>query len=200
MTSPIRLSATDIADALERRIASGDDIDAVLGAVVDPLIAEHGAEAVISELEDGKDDPRVASALAYAADEADVPLTQAFTHDEILTAALEYLLTVGTPAWEESRARNCLYHGHWAWFALYDHHPGEGRGDFEDDEHFRLVLELVERAPLNNDVLWMIGDGPLAHAVPTEAHLANLRSLMETNEKLALTWRLNEVDWPYGTP
>lgn len=97
MTGPAQPSATAIAEAIERRIGAGGDENAVLGAVVYPLILEHGADAVLAELEAGKADPLVASALAYAADEAAVmPLTRWFTHDEIVTAALEHLLAVGT--------------------------------------------------------------------------------------------------------
>lgn len=193
MTGPTQLSATAIAEAVERRIGAGGDENAVLGAVVYPLILEHGADAVLAELEAGKADPLVASALAYAADEAAVlPLTRWFTHDEIVTAALEYLLTVGTPASERSRLRNDLHHGHWAWFALYDHHPGYG--GFEDGEHFRLVLKLIEAAPLDDTILFLIGDGPLAHSAAVPEHLARIQELAKSDPKIARAWWLNETD------
>jgi hypothetical protein len=192
MTASGPLSATAIAEAVERRIGAGGDEDAVLGAVVYPLMNEHGAEAVLAELGTGRENPLLASALAYAASEADVPLNNVFTSDEIVTAAHEYLLTVGSPAWEQSRLRNGLSHGHWAWFALFDHHPGNG--DFEDGEHFRLVLKLIEIAPLDDTVLFLIGDGPLAHSAAVPEHLARIQELAKTDPKIARAWWLNETD------
>jgi hypothetical protein len=196
----MQLSALEISKAIERRSEAGGDEEAILGAVVYPLVAEHGADVVIAELARRKKDPLVASAVAYVAGLADLRLTEVFSTGEILAAALDYLGTVGASDAQESSVKTGLRHGDWAWSALFGHVPGSAAGDFEDDEHFRLVLELVERAPTDDTVLWMIGDGPLAHAVADEARFAEMKRLMEGNRKLFRTWRLNEVDWPHGTP
>jgi hypothetical protein len=190
----MQLSALEISKAIERRSEAGGDEEAILGAVVYPLVAEHGADVVIAELATRKNDPLVASALAYVARLVDLRLTDVFSTGEILAAALDYLVTVAASEAESSVKRG-LRHGNWAWSALF-----LNAGDLEDEEHFRLVLELVERAPRDDRVLWMIGDGPLAHAVSDEARFAELKRLMEANPKLARAWRLNEVDWPRGTP
>ena len=194
----MELNAVAISEAIGRRSAAHGGEEAILGAVVYPLVAEHGAEAVLAELVTKKGDPLVASALAYAARLAGLRLTDMFSADEIVAAALDYLGTVGAPT--KSSIAHGLRHGNWAWSALFLHHPGDSAADFDDEEHFRLVLELIERAPWDNDVLWMIGDGPLAHAAADEARFDELNELMKTNPKLALIWRLMEVDWPHGTP
>lgn len=196
----MQLSALEISKAIDRRSAAGGDEAAILGAVVYPLVAEHGADVVIAELATRKRDALVASALAYVAGLADLRLTEVFSTGEILAAALDYLGTVGANDTEDSRVKTRLHHGHWAWSALFLHVPESAAADFEGDEHFRLVLELIERAPADDTVLWMIGDGPLAHAVADEARFAEMKKLMRGNPKLVRAWRLNEVDWPHGTP
>jgi hypothetical protein len=190
----MQLRARQISKAIERRSEAGGGEEAILGAVVYPLVADHGADVVIAELATRRKDPLVASALAYVARLVNLRLTEVFSTGEILAAALDYLGTVGTST-AESSAQTGLRHGHWAWSALFEHAE-----DLEDEEHFGLVLELVERAPTDDGVLWMIGDGPLAHAVADEARFAEMKRLMEGNPKLARAWRLNEVDWRTERP
>jgi hypothetical protein len=60
----MQLSALEISKAIDRRSAAGGDEEAILGAVVYPLVAEHGADVVIAELATRKRDALVASALA----------------------------------------------------------------------------------------------------------------------------------------
>ena len=115
----------DISEAIERRSASHGDERAVLGAgrLPDRGRARRRGRAWRACNQERRS--FVASALAYVVDElADLRLSDAFSADEIVAAALEYLLSVGTPGWEEAPVANGLRHGHWAWSALFLHQPG----------------------------------------------------------------------------
>jgi hypothetical protein len=197
----MQLSTEALVEAIERAGASAGTDERALGAVIYPLVEAHGVDAVVAELRANRADPLFASALAYAVQFSDLSLADVFSADEIVAAALDFLLMVHTPGWGESRESRVideLRHGHWAWSALFDHQPGQ-RNHLDDDEHFQLVLALIARAPSRNEILWMIGDGPLAHAAGDEARFAEIQERAKSDPKLALTWRLNEVDWPHGS-
>ena len=83
--------------------------------------------------------------------------------------------------------------GGWAWSALFQH--AYGTVDHLDDEsHFRILLKLLDVAPLDDGVLFMIGDGPLSHAAGEPARYAQIRALATKDPKLARAWWLNETD------
>ena len=154
--------------------------------IAESLMDEHGAEAVLAELSKGKDDPLVAAAIFEVCSMSGHRLREFFNGDEIVSAALAYLLTVET--WT-SNVRDGL----WAWSALFQHDCGSV-DHFDDEEHFGLLLDLIAVSPMDDSVLFMIGDGPLSHAAANPSLYARIQKLAETDPKIARAWWLNVTD------
>jgi hypothetical protein len=155
-------------------------------AVVEPLVAEHGEEAVLAVLATAKDDPYAAAALFEVCSMSGQRITDYCSDDAIVTAALAYLLGV------EPGTAN-LSTGAWAWSALWQHDSGSV-DHFDDESHFRILRVLIDEAPWDDTVLFMIGDGPLSHAAADPARYEEIQQLAKANPKLARAWVLNETD------
>ncbi|HZP72059.1 MAG TPA: hypothetical protein VFA97_01650 [Gaiellaceae bacterium] len=183
----MNLSPPDIRRAVEEANASvGGEWDGV-DWVAERLLDEHGLDAVVAELSAAKDDPLVAAVLFQAMTLSDRRLTEVFTEAEIVNAALQYLLAFESGASHRD--------GRWAWSALFQFSPEYSiSSDFDPEEHFDLVLKLLDRAPLDDTVLFLIGDGPLAHTAAIPSHFARIQELAKTDPKIARAWWLNETD------
>jgi len=187
----MNLSASEISKSIQEANASADDggwreWDAV-DDVVERLLDKHGRDAIVTELRDAREDPIIAAVLFDAMTLSGRRLTEVFSEEEIVSAALQYLLAV------ESGAG--LQDGAWAWSALFQFSPESSIDtDFDADEHFNLLLQLLQRAPLDDTVLFMIGDGPLAHSASVPEHFARIQELSKTDSKIARAWWLNETD------
>jgi hypothetical protein len=57
-----------------------------------------------------------------------------------------------------------------------------------------MLLKLIEKVPLNDNILFMIGDGPLSHAAGKRKYRERIEALMEIDERIARAWRLNVTD------
>ena len=136
-------------------------VDEVVGRLAD----EYGADAVLGELSKGKGDPFVAAFEIYSL--SGHRLREFFTGEEIVRDALSYLTA---DDWTGGIAQ-----GSWAWSALFEHYVGSV-DHFDDDEHAALVLDLLAATPMDDGVLFRIGDGPLAHAVADRLRRAHPRT------------------------
>jgi hypothetical protein len=186
----VPLDVQAVSAAIERGIRARDakHWDEAVGEVVNELIAKHGVEAVIAGLAHGKDDPLVAAALFEAYPLSDRRVTDLFSDEEIVEAALEHLLTVESGSADPRT-------GAWAYQALFQHGYDGGSDHFNDDEHFRILLKLIDRAPLDDfTVLFCIGDGPLSHAAADSARRERIMQLAATDPKIARAWWLNVTD------
>ncbi len=118
----------------------------------------------------------------------DRDISDVFSDEEIVDAALGFLLAFQG---EEVDIRNVPG---WGWSALFQH-IDYGRNDHLTDEaHFRLLLKLIEKVPLNDNILFMIGDGPLSHAAGKRKYRDRIVELQTTNPKVERAWWLNLVD------
>jgi hypothetical protein len=186
----VQLDVEAVSAAIENGIVvrDADHWDDAVAEVVDALIATHGVEAVIAGLAHGRDDPLVAAALFEAYSQSDRRVTDLFSDEEIVEAALQHLLAV------ESGSAN-LRTGGWAWSALFRHFYDGGTDHFTDEEHFRVLLKLIDRAPLDDTVLFCIGDGPLSHASGgNPARREKIMQLAAADPKVARAWWLNVTD------
>jgi hypothetical protein len=184
----MELDPAAVSDAIATLAEPGDfrsEWDAV-EAVVDPLVAQYGAEAVLAALAPAGDDPYVAAALFEVCSTSGIRLTQYFSDDAIVSAALTHLLGVG-------QGTASLSTGRWAWSALFQHDCGS-LDHFDDEAHLRILFRLIDEAPWDDSVLFMIGDGPLSHAAGNSAVSEEIRRLSDANPKLARAWLLNLTD------
>jgi hypothetical protein len=158
---------------------------AAVDELVDSLSDDYGAEATLGELRKGKEDPFIAAAIFEICSLNRRPLREFFSRDEIVDAALTYLTSEG---WTSGLGR-----GGWAWDALFQHDVGS-EDHFDDEEHFGLLLDVLARAPMDDAVLFPIGDGPLSHAAAAPTRYAEIQKLAETDPKIARAWWLNVTD------
>jgi len=63
-----------------------------------------------------------------------------------------------------------------------------------DEQHFRLLVTLIDRVPMDDKILWMIGDGPLSKALGSAECREQIEALRDTNPKVAQAIRLVEED------
>jgi len=159
--------------------------------VVAPAIAAYGPDAVISALVAAKADPYVAAVLVaisgpyHPPEGHDFRVTDLFSDEEIVRGALSFL---------EKFPDAGLADGNWAWTTLWNLWE-----QVEPAAQARLVKHLIEEAPWDDQVLWMIGDGPLSEVANEPAHLAVIEGDEAIREKVARIRRLVEVDWPHGS-
>jgi hypothetical protein len=141
--------------------------DRVLGPVLDPLIeAAGGPDPVIDSLAPHKGDPDVAEALWYVLFFGDPEyygarqrnMLTVFSEDEIVEAAVQLLLEFREDHFTDARGLP-----HWGWDALWQHEYYEA-DHLPNDAAFRMLLAVIERVPMDDKILWMIGDGPLYKA------------------------------------
>jgi len=124
--------------------------------LIEPIVSAHGRKTVLEQLVGAKCDPYIAALLVQLSGDDSFRVNEIFSDEEIVEAALVYLLAMPNAA---------LRDGQWAWTALWN-----GWDQFQPRDHYRILLELIDRAPWDDDILWMIGDGPLSH-VATDAAL-----------------------------
>src|SRR5437764_9251309 len=81
-----------------------------------------------------------------------------------------------------------LAEGNWAWTTLWNLWE-----QIEPAAQARLVKHLIEEAPWDDQVLWMIGDGPLSEVANEPANLAVIEGDEAIREKVARIRRPVEV-------
>ena len=115
--------------------------------------------------------PYVASALVYLSHRRRFSVLRVFSEEELLQGTLAHL-----------RSPSSFEHL-WAWRAMWFGHLSE-------EDHWRLVLDLIDRVPDDDDMLWQIADGPVAELEMLPHGVERLKDLARSNEKLARVLRL----------
>jgi hypothetical protein len=156
--------------------------------VAAPAVAVHGPEAVLSALASAKSDPYVAAVLVQLSGTygplGGLRVTELFSDEEIVGSALSFLAAFPNAGLDD---------GDWAWMTLWNQWD-----QLEAEDHVRLVEKLIERVPWDDQMLWMIGDGPLSTVADEPANLEIIESSAAIRDKVARIWKLVEVDWPHG--
>jgi hypothetical protein len=180
-----RVISAAIADAM----ASGDRAseEEAIRALMERLVEDRGEDAVAEALAGERNDPFIAAALLEICLFSEKLITDYFSDEEIVQAALAYLLSV-----EDGTAS--LATGRWAWSALFQQYDSSPLNVFDGDDHFRILLRLIDQAPMVDSVLFMIGDGPLAHAAAVPGRFELIMRLAKDEPKIARAWWLNETD------
>lgn len=156
--------------------------DEVADDVVTSAVSRWGREPVIEALRSSRDDPYVAMMLVNISGASPIlpppplQLGAVFLDDEIVEAAVRYL---------EQFPAASIRDGAWAWTALWN-----GWEQLREDDHARLVEELVDRAPSNDRVLRMIADGPLAVALTNEPFRERFDAARKEDPKIQRVWYL----------
>jgi hypothetical protein len=144
--------------------------DRVLGTVLDPLIeAAGGPDPVIDALAPHKGDSDFAEALWYVFYFGDPEyygarqrnMLTVFSEEEIVEAAVQLLLEFRKDHFTDERGLP-----QWGWDALWQHEYYEA-DHLPNAAAFRMLLAVIERVPMDDEILWMIGDGPLSKALQT---------------------------------
>lgn len=173
------------------------DIDDGLRELAKRLVEEHGLAEVTEALAPQRGDNNVAELLFYIFWVNDENMLAVFSEDEIIEAALHFLLPFGEDAAEVIDERELPG---WGWSALWQHdYPRPDQVYYRtdhltDEQHFRLLLALIDRVPMDDKILWMIGDGPLSNAWESTEYRLQIEALEETNPKVARAIRLVEED------
>jgi hypothetical protein len=157
------------------------DIRDGLNALAEQLVAEHGLDAVLRSLAPRRSDDNVAELLFHVFWSNEQNILPVFSEGEIVDAALRFLTPFRTGASEVIDERELPG---WGWHAIWQHdyvRPAY----LANEQHFRIFLALVDRLPLDDRVLWMIGNGPLAHARESPDYGQRIEALAETNSKIA---------------
>jgi hypothetical protein len=163
------------------------DYDAMYD-LFDPLVEAYGAVDVVESLRAHKQDPDLVEALFFVCWNYDHNLLTVFTEEEVVEAAREKLLQFGEGTFTDTRGLP-----HWGWSALAQHHY-DGDDHLTDEQAFRILLKLVERVPLHDKILWMIGDGPFSHAWSKPGYRKRIEGLVLTEPKIARAVELVEEE------
>ncbi len=135
---------------------------------------ERSGRAVIERLIDARLSVEGVASCLYALWRwYDLNPLEFFAQDEIVEAALSYL-----------SSGYSIQH-RWGWEILWDDDEY-----FGDDEHLRIVLDLIDKVPDDDDQLWMIGDGPLGELEMRPGMVKRLTEIEASNPKLAKIKRL----------
>jgi hypothetical protein len=186
-TTPVRTSS---------RLIHQDIYDS-LDELAEWLVEEHGLDAVTRALAPYRADNNLAELLFHIFWVNDRNMLTVFSEDEIIDAAVEFLLPFRADATGMIDERELPG---WGWDALWQHdYPRPDQVYYRtdhltDEQHFRLLLALVDRVPMDDKVLWMIGDGPISNVWESTAYWAQIEALKETNPKIARAIRLVEED------
>lgn len=170
-----------------------------LGGVIDdvltPEIDRLGLDCVLKYLLEAKEDPYIAAALVEMCgvfsheDGRVLRATEIFKDEEIVGAGVAFLATFPSGG---------LAEGRWAWNILWN-----AGGEVSPTDHARLVQRLVELAPWEDQVLWLIGEGPLSRAtVDAAPEMSAWEQTLDDNlsSKVARIRYLVAVDWPHNMP
>jgi hypothetical protein len=152
----------------------------------DPLVEAHGVDPLVETLGPHKDDPDLAEAVFFVCWNYEHNMLAVFTEGEIVEVALQELLQFG-----EGRTTDTRGIPQWGWSALWQHYY-DGDDHLTDEQAFRLLLELLERVPLDDKILWMIGDGPLSHARGVPEYRKRIDELARSEPKIARALELDD--------
>jgi phosphoglycolate phosphatase-like HAD superfamily hydrolase len=171
------------------------DIYNGLNALAERLVEEHGLDAVLRALAPHRADDNLAELLFHIFRANDRNMLPVFSEDEIVDAAARFLLPFRENATELIDERKLPG---WGWHAVWQH-DYDGPDHLTDEQHFRILLALIERVPMDDKILWMIGDGPLNHARESPEYRRQVETLEQTDQKIARAIQLDR-ERSSGTP
>jgi len=123
----------------------------------------EGSELLRSLLSSTDQDARILHAVtSFVMDNGIDPL-EVFGFELIRNAALDYL-------------EAATFTNQWAWGLVWF-------GDWNANDHLRLVKAIVDSAPDDDGALWMLGDGPISELEEREELAADLAELHRTNAR-----------------
>jgi hypothetical protein len=154
-----------------------------VGDLLDRLVEEHGFDELVAALGPHHGDRYIAELLFFAFWTHDKNMLAVFSEAEIARAATEHLRPFG----EETTNTRGL--PSWGWSALFQHDYGH-EDHLTDEQHFRILIDVIARVPTHDRILWMIGDGPLAHALGDEDYQTRVDRLAATDPKVARILKL----------
>lgn len=157
------------------------DLHDGLDDLAERLVDEHGLGAVIRELTPHRSDNDVAELLFHVCRRNGRNMLVAFSEDEVVDAAFRFLSPFREGATELIDERELPG---WGWSALWQH-DYRGPDHLTNEQHFRILIALIERLPPDDKILWMIGNGPLRHAGQSPPYRRELEKLRKTNPKIA---------------
>jgi hypothetical protein len=189
------INTRELSDAIEKLSESKDEtanrwdaIGDVTEHLLEPLVAENGYRKVLDALIAQKDDPYIAAVLVNISGLGSIDssgrtvlsVSDVFTDEEIVDAAVAYLRALPDAS---------LGDGQWAWTAL-----GNLWDQFGGDDQLRLLLKVIDEIPWDEDIMWMIADGPFASAAADQARIREMRRRAESTPKLARIIEIAEED------
>jgi hypothetical protein len=122
-------------------------VSEVVKSRLTPVYENSGVRALGTYIDNRLATPYLSRTLVVFSSECHVGLLSIFEEREVVEAAIEYLKAIA------KRSGTRKYD--WAWFALTLYH-------MTPIELVRITFAIIEKAPDNDGVLWMIGDGPLS--------------------------------------
>jgi hypothetical protein len=145
------------------------------------LVEEHGLDAVLRALTPHRADNNLAELLFHLFWANHRNMLPVFSEAEIVDAASRFLMPLRGGASERADERDLPG---WGWRAVSLH--SYGRTDhLTNEQHFRILLALVDRLPPDDKILWMIGNGPLAHAQESLEYRRRIAELETPSTKIA---------------
>lgn len=123
----------------------GDDLwrglEVAVREFVVPAFDRDGFEALSALTAQRMSSPWAAAALVELAGCRELSPLVFFSRDELVKGSIGYLIS-------------STFDDQWAWMAVVF-------GNFDDEDHWDVVMALVDSVPQDDDALWRIGDLPL---------------------------------------
>ena len=175
-------------DVREKRVFESLDFDAMTDAL-DPLVEAEGLDAVIDALAPHRSDLDVAEALFHLCWTNDRNMLSVFSEDEVVDAAMQQLLTFGVSEPTDTRAVP-----EWGWSALLLHQY-ECEEFLTNEQAFRILIAVVDRAPWDDKILEALGDSPLRNPRADPEYGKRLDELAKTEPKITRAIELDAAYW-----
>jgi len=163
------------AEWLENQIVGAEDPQRAIENLVDRVLVTavdvHGPSALESLIARRTSSAMAATALVDVCARRKLPVLAVFDVEEIVAGAVTHLVVASV----ETR---------WSWRALT-------HGPFvQEEDHWKLVLEVAHRAPDDDDGLWLLGDGPVAELQMYPGGGDRLEQLAVSDQRIATILRL----------
>jgi hypothetical protein len=175
-------------DVRGERVFESLDFDAMTDAL-DPLVEAEGFDAVIDALAPHHSDVDIAEALFHLFWTYDRNMLSVFSEDEVIDAAMQRLLSFGAGAPADRRGVPG-----WGWSALLLHQYEWGEF-LTNEQAFRILLAVVDRAPWDDQILEALGDSPLSNPRADPEYARRLDELAKTEPKIPRAIELDAAYW-----
>jgi len=176
------------ADVYSNSVLEDLDYEPMANAL-DPLVEAEGFDAVIDALAPHHTDLDIAEALFYLFWDNGENMLSVFSEEGIVEAALQLLIEFRGDHFTDTRGLP-----DWGWSALCLH-------DYEYEDHltneqaFRILLAVIDRAPWDDSILEMLGDMPLSNPNAHPEYRRRLQELVQSEPKIARAIELDAAYW-----